>query len=121
MKASEIRGQSDEQLRLTLADTEKHLFQLRFQSATDRLETPSEIRKAKKDIARLRTEQRRRELEQLAALPDDALARSLAELEAKADGPGKRRVTRSIKRLSAMQIGRALAKTSKTQQPAKGK
>ena len=49
MKISEITGMSDEQLALTLKDTEKHLFQLRFQSATDRLETPSEIRKAKKE------------------------------------------------------------------------
>ena len=37
---------SDEQLDLTLKDTIKNLFHLRFQSATDRLETPSEIRKA---------------------------------------------------------------------------
>jgi large subunit ribosomal protein L29 len=53
---------SDEQLGLTLRDTEKHLFQLRFQSATDRLETPSEIRKARRDIARIKTVQRQREL-----------------------------------------------------------
>ena len=45
-KAAEYRGMSDEQLTLTLRDLEKHLFQLRFQSATDRLETPSEMRKA---------------------------------------------------------------------------
>jgi large subunit ribosomal protein L29 len=62
MKPAEIREMSDEQLRLTINDTVKHLFQLRLQSATDRLETPSEIRKAKKDIARLKTIQRQREL-----------------------------------------------------------
>ena len=33
----------------------KNLFHLRFQSATDRLETPSEIVKAKKDVARIKT------------------------------------------------------------------
>ena len=48
-KMKDLRGMSDEQLGLTLKDTEKHLFQLRFQSATDRLETPSEIRKAKRE------------------------------------------------------------------------
>ena len=53
---------SDEQLNLTLKDTVKHLFQLRFQSATERLETPSEIRKAKQEIARIKTIQREREL-----------------------------------------------------------
>jgi large subunit ribosomal protein L29 len=47
---------------LTLKDTVKHLFQLRFQSATERLETPSEIHKAKQEIARIKTIQREREL-----------------------------------------------------------
>ena len=62
MKIDEITGQSDEQLALALKDTEKTLFQLRFQSATDRLETPSEIRKAKKELARILTIQRERQL-----------------------------------------------------------
>jgi large subunit ribosomal protein L29 len=62
-KASEFRGMSDEQLNHTLRDLEKHLFQLRFQSSTDRLETPSELRKARRDIARIKTVQRQRELE----------------------------------------------------------
>jgi large subunit ribosomal protein L29 len=62
MKPDELRGMSDEQLGITLRDTQKHLFQLRFQSATDRLETPSEIRKARRDIARIKTVQRQREL-----------------------------------------------------------
>ena len=62
VKASEYRGMSDEQLNLTLHDIEKHLFQLRFQSATDRLETPSELCKARRDIARIKTVQRQREL-----------------------------------------------------------
>ena len=66
MKSTELHGMSDEQLGLTIRDLEKHLFQLRFQSATDRLETPSEIRKAKKLIARIHTERRRRELDALA-------------------------------------------------------
>ncbi len=46
MKPAEFRGQSDEHLALTLKETVKNLFHLRFQSATERLETPSEIRKA---------------------------------------------------------------------------
>jgi large subunit ribosomal protein L29 len=62
MKPADCRAMSDEQLMLTLKDTVKHLFQLRFQSATERLETPSEIHKAKQDIARIKTIQREREL-----------------------------------------------------------
>ena len=59
-RTAEYRGMSDEQLTLTMHDIEKHLFQLRFQSATDRLETPSEIRKARRDIARIMTIKRER-------------------------------------------------------------
>jgi large subunit ribosomal protein L29 len=62
MKPAEYRGMSDEQLALALKDELKHLFHLRFQSATDRLETPSEIRKAKHEVARIKTVQRERAL-----------------------------------------------------------
>jgi large subunit ribosomal protein L29 len=62
MKPDELRSMSDEHLALTLRDSVKNLFHLRFQSATERLETPSEIRKAKRDIARIKTVQREREL-----------------------------------------------------------
>ena len=55
MKAEDLRQMSDEQLDLTLKETVKNLFHLRFQSATDRLETPSEINKAKRDVARIKT------------------------------------------------------------------
>ncbi len=60
MKSEDYRGMSDEQVELTLKDLVKNLFHLRFQSATDRLETPSEIRKARKEIARIKTIQRER-------------------------------------------------------------
>ena len=50
------------ELDLSLKEMNKNLFHLRFQSATDRLETPSEINKAKKEIARIRTIQRERAL-----------------------------------------------------------
>jgi large subunit ribosomal protein L29 len=60
-KLTEFRGMSEEQLGLTLKDLEKNLFHLRFQSATDRLETPGEIRKTKRDIARIKTLQGERQ------------------------------------------------------------
>jgi large subunit ribosomal protein L29 len=62
VKPAEFRAMSDEHLALTLKDTIKNLFHLRFQSATERLETPSEIRKAKQDVARIKTIQRERTL-----------------------------------------------------------
>ena len=120
MKSSELHGMSDDQLALSLTDTEKHLFQLRFQQSTDRLETPSEIRKAKKDLARIKTEQRRRELEKLPKVSADVLTKSIAELESKLDGPGKRRAKRSLRRLTAIRDTRAAA-AKPAAAPAKGK
>ena len=55
MKSADLRQMSDEQLDLTLKETVKNLFHLRFQSATDRLETPSELQKAKREVARIKT------------------------------------------------------------------
>jgi large subunit ribosomal protein L29 len=62
MKTADLRQMSDEQLDLTLKDVIKNLFHLRFQSATERLETPSEIEKAKREVARIKTIQRERKL-----------------------------------------------------------
>jgi large subunit ribosomal protein L29 len=62
MKPAEMRAMSDEQLSMTLKDTIKNLFHLSCQSAAERLETPSEIRKARRDVARIKTIQREREM-----------------------------------------------------------
>jgi len=62
MKSEDYRGMNDEQLDLALKDVVKNLFHLRFQSATDRLETPSEIHKAKCEVARIKTIIRERQL-----------------------------------------------------------
>lgn len=62
MDTSELRGMSDDQLDLTLRDEIKNLFLLRFQSATDRLEAPSEIKKSKRRVARILTVQREKVL-----------------------------------------------------------
>ena len=62
MKSAEYRGMNNEQLELALKDVLKNLFHLRFQSATDRLETPSEVTKAKREAARIRTILRERQL-----------------------------------------------------------
>jgi large subunit ribosomal protein L29 len=67
VKPEEYRGMSDEQLELTLKDLVKNLFHLRFQSATERLETPSEMRKARREVARIKTIQRERQLKAAAA------------------------------------------------------
>jgi large subunit ribosomal protein L29 len=62
-KPEELRGMSDDQLAITLRETTEHLFKLRFQSETEKVEAPSEIGKAKKEVARIKTIIRQRELE----------------------------------------------------------
>ena len=62
-KPAELRDQSDEQLELGLKETQQNLFRLRLQSETERLEAPSEIIKAKREIARIKTILRLREIE----------------------------------------------------------
>lgn len=64
MKAGELREMSDEQLALTLKDTMETLFRLRIQAQTERLDAPSELRKQRRLIARIRTIQREREMAQ---------------------------------------------------------
>ena len=62
-KTAQLRDQNDEQLELLLAETQHNLFRLRLQSETERLEAPSEILKAKREIARIKTILRLREID----------------------------------------------------------
>lgn len=61
-KATEYREMSDEQLQFSLKETQSELFKLRFQAATEKLDAPSNLRKLRRKIARMRTVQRQREL-----------------------------------------------------------
>jgi len=62
-KPAALREQTDEQLELLLKETQQNLFRLRLQSETERLEAPSEIIKAKREIARIKTILRLREIQ----------------------------------------------------------
>lgn len=57
---SELREMSDEQLEATAAEAAQMLFRLRFQSQSERLNTPSDIRKNRRLIARIKTIQTER-------------------------------------------------------------
>lgn len=59
-KASELREMSDEQLGLTLKEASENLFRLRIQAQTERLDAPSELRKQRRTIARVKTVQTER-------------------------------------------------------------
>jgi large subunit ribosomal protein L29 len=59
-KASELREMSDEQLTVMLQEATDSLFRLRIQAQTERLDAPSELRKQRQLIARIRTIQNER-------------------------------------------------------------
>jgi large subunit ribosomal protein L29 len=61
MKANELREMSEEQLGLTLKETEQNLFRLRMQAQTERLDAPSELRRHRRLIARIKTVQGQRQ------------------------------------------------------------
>ncbi len=62
MKVKEIRQMSDGELSNKLQDLKSELFNLRFQSATGQLDNPLRIRVVRRDIARVKTIQKEREL-----------------------------------------------------------
>ena len=66
MKASNVRDLNNEELVAKLADLKKQLFNLRLSHATGQLGNPLELATVKKDIARVKTVLRERELSQKA-------------------------------------------------------
>lgn len=62
MKAKEIREKTVSELNQSLTELKTELFNLRFQLATGELDNPLRINKVKKDIARVKTVLREREI-----------------------------------------------------------
>ncbi|NLU50813.1 MAG: 50S ribosomal protein L29 [Syntrophomonadaceae bacterium] len=62
MKARKLRELTDDELKKKVGDYKGELFNLRFQLATGQLDNPMRIREVKKDIARIKTIQREREI-----------------------------------------------------------
>lgn len=55
VKAKDLRELSDEQLEFTLKGTQESLFKMRFQSSSEKLDSPSNLRKLRREIARIKT------------------------------------------------------------------
>ena len=68
-KATEYRQMNDEQLTHELRQLVEELFRLTVQAATERLDAPSNLRKLRRDIARIKTIQREVELADAATEP----------------------------------------------------
>ena len=62
MKISEIREMSTEELNHTVYSLKEQLFKLRRKKAVGQIENPAEIKKVRKDIARVYTVLKEREL-----------------------------------------------------------
>ncbi len=62
MKASELQEMSVEDLHTRLAELTEERFRLRFRSATEAIENPMRFRALRRDIARIQTMLRAREL-----------------------------------------------------------
>ncbi len=60
MKFTELREMSDEQLTLTLQETEQGLFRLRMQAQKQILDAPSEVKRMRRLVAQIKTLQTQR-------------------------------------------------------------
>ena len=58
--AAEVREMNDEQLVFAMNEAKQELFRLRFQASTEKLDAPSNLRKLRREIARIQTIQRER-------------------------------------------------------------
>lgn len=64
MTTKEIREKENTQLNHELVERQKHMFDLRTQAVTEKLEDPSQLRKTRIEIARIKTVMRQREIDQ---------------------------------------------------------
>ena len=65
MKINKIREMSSPDLKKELGELKSELFKLRFSLKTNGLDNPMKIKEVRKDIARVKTELRKREIEEV--------------------------------------------------------
>ena len=65
MKINKIREMSSPDLEKELGELKTELFKLRFSLKTNGLDNPMKIKEVRKDIARVKTELRKREIEEV--------------------------------------------------------
>ena len=62
MNAKELRAMNQEELNKKLTEAKEELFNLRFQMSTAQLDNPRRVREVRRNIARIETVRREREL-----------------------------------------------------------
>jgi large subunit ribosomal protein L29 len=65
MKTKDIRNLSNEELQTELERLRRHLFDLRAQAVTEKLEDSTQILKSRRDIARILTVQKQRQTDSI--------------------------------------------------------
>jgi large subunit ribosomal protein L29 len=74
MKLKELREKETDHIKHELAEQQKHLFTLRTQSVTEKLEDPSQLGKTRRGIARIKTILKQRQMEAAKAAKAPAVA-----------------------------------------------
>jgi large subunit ribosomal protein L29 len=101
-RLKEIRDKSAEDLKREVLDRTKHLFDLRSQAVTEKLEDPSQLRKTRKEIAQIKTILRERELaEAKQAEPKKAEAEKPASKKTGSKKSASKKKTESKKKTTA--------------------
>jgi large subunit ribosomal protein L29 len=101
--AAEVAEYDTEELERQLGDTRRELFNLRFQLATGQLDNFSRINHVRKDIARMLTELRNREIAEAEGLALEELPAHLAAARRRAEDEalGRDQTTASERRAAA--------------------
>jgi large subunit ribosomal protein L29 len=99
----EISEYDIEELETQLAETRRELFNLRFQMATGRLDNFSRLSHVRKDVARMMTELRAREIAEAEGLAEEEIPAHLAaaRLRSEDEALGRTRTTASERRAAA--------------------
>jgi large subunit ribosomal protein L29 len=99
----EIAEYDTEELETQLSETRRELFNLRFQLATGRLDNFSRLNHVRKDVARMMTELRAREIAEAEGLAAEEIPahRAAARLRSEDDALGRTRTTAAERRAAA--------------------
>ena len=99
----EISEYDIEELETQLSETRRELFNLRFQMATGRLDNFSRLNHVRKDVARMMTELRAREIAEAEGLAEEEIPahRAAARLRSEDVALGRTRTTASERRAAA--------------------
>jgi large subunit ribosomal protein L29 len=113
--AAEVSEYDTEELERQLSDTRRELFNLRFQLATGQLDNFSRINHVRKDVARMMTELRTREIAEAEGMAMDELPahQAAARLRSEDEALGRTRTTAGERRAAARAEAEAKAEAER--------